>query len=100
MDAVGERAGRQLAERCARDRAPLLEQLEAVKFICKEFWGEVFRKAVDNLRTNHRCGISAPCRAQPAEQQCCCRTKCSGLDFCPAQPLPLRCSCAHMWALT
>lgn len=46
--------GRQLAERYSRERAPLLEQLEAVKFVCKEFWGEVFRKVVDNLRTNHR----------------------------------------------
>lgn len=27
-----------------------------MKFICKEFWAEVFRKSVDNLRTNHRWG--------------------------------------------
>lgn len=54
LNAVGERVGRQLAERYSRERAPLLEQLEAVKFVCKEFWGEVFRKVVDNLRTNHR----------------------------------------------
>ena len=52
--------GRQLAERYARDaaRAPLLllldSPLEIVKFVCKEFWGEVFRKSIDNLRTNHR----------------------------------------------
>ncbi len=59
LEAVGERAGRALAERCARDRPPLLDQLEAVKFVCKDVWGEAFRKAVDNLRTNHRCACLA-----------------------------------------
>lgn len=54
LDAVGERVGRQLAERYARDRPPLTEALEVMKWVCKEFWGEVFRKSVDNLRTNHR----------------------------------------------
>lgn len=29
-------------------------QLEAVKFLCKEFWIEVFRKQIDKLQTNHR----------------------------------------------
>lgn len=28
--------------------------LEAVKFLCKEFWTEVFRKQIDKLQTNHR----------------------------------------------
>jgi hypothetical protein len=31
-----------------------LLQLEAIKFICKEFWLEVFRKQIDKLQTNHR----------------------------------------------
>uniref|UniRef100_A0A6U3RED0 Trafficking protein particle complex subunit 6B n=1 Tax=Ditylum brightwellii TaxID=49249 RepID=A0A6U3RED0_9STRA len=29
-------------------------QLEAVKFLCKEFWTEIFRKQIDKLQTNHR----------------------------------------------
>lgn len=29
-------------------------QLEAVKFLCKEFWTELFRKQIDKLQTNHR----------------------------------------------
>jgi len=29
-------------------------QLEAVKFLCKEVWVEVFRKQIDKLQTNHR----------------------------------------------
>jgi len=28
--------------------------LECVKFLCKEFWTEVFRKQIDKLQTNHR----------------------------------------------
>ncbi len=44
-------------------------QLDVMKFICKEFWAEVFRKSVDNLRTNHRwgplhCSGSASCLLQ------------------------------------
>lgn len=30
------------------------QQLEAVKFLCKEVWMEVFRKQIDKLQTNHR----------------------------------------------
>lgn len=33
---------------------PAALQLEAVKFLCKEFWMEVFRKQIDKLQTNHR----------------------------------------------
>lgn len=32
----------------------ITEQLEAFKFICKEFWTYVFKRQVDNLKTNHR----------------------------------------------
>jgi hypothetical protein len=28
--------------------------LEVIKFICKEFWVEVFKKHIDKLQTNHR----------------------------------------------
>lgn len=30
------------------------QQLEAVKFLCKEVWMEMFRKQIDKLQTNHR----------------------------------------------
>lgn len=54
MEALGFRVGRQLAERYTRDRQRLAEQLELMKFICRDFWTEVFRKQVDGLRTNHK----------------------------------------------
>ncbi len=28
--------------------------LDAIKFICKDLWTLVFRKQIDNLKTNHR----------------------------------------------
>ena len=30
------------------------QQLEAVKFLCKELWMEIFNKQIDKLQTNHR----------------------------------------------
>ncbi|XP_021891190.1 trafficking protein particle complex subunit 6B [Carica papaya] len=30
------------------------DHLEAIKFICKDFWSELFKKQIDNLKTNHR----------------------------------------------
>lgn len=54
MDAVGYRIGEQLAERYTQERPPMLEALDVLKFVCKEFWTELFHKSVDNLRTNHR----------------------------------------------
>lgn len=30
------------------------EPLDIVKFVCKEFWEEVFKKKIDKLQTNHR----------------------------------------------
>lgn len=36
------------------DRPRFTDHLEAIKFICKDFWSEVFKKQIDNLKTNHR----------------------------------------------
>lgn len=30
------------------------DELDTVKFICTDFWSSVFKKQVDNLRTNHQ----------------------------------------------
>ena len=44
-------AGTANQEAAARTAA---QQLEAVKFLCKEVWMEVFSKQIDKLQTNHR----------------------------------------------
>lgn len=40
--------------RFSRDRPRCNEPLDVIKFICKDLWSLVFRKQVDNLKTNHR----------------------------------------------
>lgn len=30
------------------------DELDTVKFLCTDFWSAVFKKSVDNLRTNHQ----------------------------------------------
>lgn len=66
MERMGFDVGYRLVERLAQSKSlvpptahaktptQLSLQLEAVKFICKEFWTEVFRKQIDKLQTNHR----------------------------------------------
>ncbi|KDE09474.1 hypothetical protein MVLG_00376 [Microbotryum lychnidis-dioicae p1A1 Lamole] len=78
LDKMGFKVGWAMAEKLARDRprfpstpattstttnpvgasvlslAPIPDPLEAVKFICKDLWIELYDKQIDNLRTNHR----------------------------------------------
>eukprot|EP00128_Syssomonas_multiformis_P007025 Colp12_sorted_trinity150504_noHs@15300 len=54
LEALGFRVGQSLAERYTRDGPRLKDQLEVIKFICKDFWTAVYKKQIDNLRTNHR----------------------------------------------
>lgn len=70
LESIGYQVGLQLCERCgravcclsapltsgryARDKPRFLESLDAIKFLCKEFWHEAFKKQVDNLKTNYR----------------------------------------------
>lgn len=41
-------------DRFSRDRPRFNDTLDMIKFICKDLWVLVFRKQVDNLKTNHR----------------------------------------------
>ena len=65
LERMGFSVGYRLCERLAQNRtfsaagkdpaqAVAAAQLEAVKFLCKEVWMEVFRKQIDKLQTNHR----------------------------------------------
>jgi len=36
------------------ERPRFTDHLEAIKFICKDFWSELFKKQIDNLKTNHK----------------------------------------------
>lgn len=40
--------------RFSKDRPRFNDTLDVIKFLCKDLWTLVFRKQVDNLKTNHR----------------------------------------------
>lgn len=40
--------------RFSSDRPRFTDTLDVIKFLCKDLWMLVFRKQIDNLKTNHR----------------------------------------------
>eukprot|EP01049_Picozoa_sp_SAG25_P018163 SAG25_NODE_5076_length_706_cov_0.996705_2_plen_123_part_00 len=54
LEAIGYHVGLRVVERLAKDKPRFGEDLEVVKFICKDFWTAVFKKQIDNLKTNHK----------------------------------------------
>ncbi|OJJ97379.1 hypothetical protein ASPACDRAFT_32910 [Aspergillus aculeatus ATCC 16872] len=54
LESLGYRVGQGLAERFARDRPRFVDNLDVIKFLCKDIWTILFKKQVDNLKTNHR----------------------------------------------
>ncbi|KHN79743.1 Trafficking protein particle complex subunit 6B [Toxocara canis] len=54
LEALGYRVGYALVEKISKDLPRLNNELDKMKFLCKEFWTAAFGKQVDNLRTNHQ----------------------------------------------
>eukprot|EP00727_Mastigamoeba_balamuthi_P010850 m51a1_g6388 putative trafficking protein particle complex subunit 6b-like (288) ;mRNA; r:197602-198562 len=54
LESVGFSIGERLCERLTKDRARFPTPLEAVKFFSRELWTVIFKKILDNLKTNHR----------------------------------------------
>lgn len=54
LERLGFGVGQRLIELYTRDRMRFTDTLEIIKFVCKELWTEVYKKQIDNLRTNHR----------------------------------------------
>ncbi|CEG44208.1 Transport protein particle (TRAPP) complex subunit [Plasmopara halstedii] len=54
LEAMGYDVGSRFAERIARDRPRMVESLDVIKFVCKDFWIAIFKKQIDKLQTNHR----------------------------------------------
>lgn len=54
LDGLGYRVGQGLAERFSVGKSRPQTPLDAIKFICKDLWTLLFRKQIDNLKTNHR----------------------------------------------
>uniref|UniRef100_A0A8C5Q0C0 Trafficking protein particle complex subunit 6B n=1 Tax=Leptobrachium leishanense TaxID=445787 RepID=A0A8C5Q0C0_9ANUR len=54
LESMGFRVGQGLMERLTKDSPSFRDELDVVKFACKEFWMIIFKKQIDNLRTNHQ----------------------------------------------
>ncbi|MEE6492504.1 hypothetical protein FKM82_016591 [Ascaphus truei] len=54
LENMGFRVGQGLIERLTKDTARFKDELDIMKFVCKDFWTTVFKKQIDNLRTNHQ----------------------------------------------
>ncbi|TDH69327.1 hypothetical protein CCR75_003937 [Bremia lactucae] len=54
LEAMGYDVGCRYAERAARERPRMIEPLDVIKFVCKDFWIAIFKKQIDKLQTNHR----------------------------------------------
>lgn len=54
LEAHGYEVGYRFIERVLQHKIVATDHLEAMKFICKDFWHEVFGKQIDKLQTNHR----------------------------------------------
>ncbi|XP_063686108.1 trafficking protein particle complex subunit 6b-like [Bolinopsis microptera] len=53
MEKIGYRVGFSLVEKATKEEARFKENVEIVKYICKDLWQMLFRKQADNLKTNH-----------------------------------------------
>lgn len=54
LEYAGFITGYRIIERLTKDWPRFSNELETVKFICTDFWSSVYKKQIDNLRTNHQ----------------------------------------------
>ncbi|XP_037712088.1 trafficking protein particle complex subunit 6b [Drosophila subpulchrella] len=53
LEYIGFTTGYRLIERLTREGSRFKDELETMKFICTDFWTLIYKKQVDNLRTNN-----------------------------------------------
>lgn len=54
LEQMGFRVGQSLIEKFTKDSPRFKEELDIMKYLCKDFWVLLYNKQVDNLRTNHQ----------------------------------------------
>ncbi|XP_059008195.1 trafficking protein particle complex subunit 6A isoform X2 [Mustela lutreola] len=54
LEGMGFRVGQALGERLPQETLAFREELDILKFLCKDLWVAVFQKQMDSLRTNHQ----------------------------------------------
>ncbi|XP_015517301.1 trafficking protein particle complex subunit 6b [Neodiprion pinetum] len=54
LEWMGFGVGYRIMERLTREWARFKDELDTIKFICMDLWSSLYRKQIDNLRTNHQ----------------------------------------------
>ncbi|KAL1129825.1 hypothetical protein AAG570_012769 [Ranatra chinensis] len=54
LEYFGFNSGYRIIERLTKDWPRFKNELETFKFICTDFWSSIYKKQIDNLRTNHQ----------------------------------------------
>ncbi|KFB44127.1 hypothetical protein ZHAS_00011962 [Anopheles sinensis] len=54
LEYIGFTTGYRIIERLTREWPRFKDELDTMKFICTDFWSSIYRKQIDNLRTNHQ----------------------------------------------
>lgn len=54
LELLGYNTGYRFVEKLTKDAQKFKEELDLLKFVCKDLWTAVFKKQIDNLRTNHQ----------------------------------------------
>ncbi|XP_014287232.1 trafficking protein particle complex subunit 6b [Halyomorpha halys] len=54
LEYFGFSTGYRIIERLTKDWPRFKDELDTVKFICTDFWSSIYKKPIDNLRTNHQ----------------------------------------------
>lgn len=54
IEYIGFSTGYRLIERLTKEMPRFKDELDTMKFICTDFWSAVYKKQIDNLRTNHQ----------------------------------------------
>ena len=54
LEGLGWSVGHRLADRYTKDLSFLSDQLDVIKWLCKDFWLACFARQVDKLQTNHK----------------------------------------------
>lgn len=54
LEYIGFTTGTRIIERLTRDWPRFKDELDTMKFICTDFWSMLYKKQIDNLRTNHQ----------------------------------------------
>lgn len=54
IERIGFQVGLRLIDRLTLGHRLFVDQLDVFKFLCKEYWSVIFKKQIDNLKTNHK----------------------------------------------